>query len=107
MLLVFFLLAIFLSCQHITKKLHVYGVCEYYTYMYQTALLQVMCLFWFGAVYKLEPQNCLQRGIAFSFGHFWSFCSHIFGMAQIVRPHPDYLMDALQAAMSLLETNCE
>ena len=63
-----------------------------------TALLLGMCLFWLRVAYdlqlvsfglKMSPRTLclLQTRLAIN---FWDFCSIILGVAQIVRPHPDY-----------------
>ena len=51
-----------------------------------------------------RPSSSLQKCIAVSFKHFWSFCSRIPDVARIVRPHSDYGTHVLQQAVtSLLE----
>ena len=93
-------------------SLKLYSVCKYYAYQ-TTAVLPVSSFsgIW-QLAYKLQlvnydiARNYLQNAMLYLLGT--SLASHVMivAIAHIVRPHPDYKMCALQAAMSLLGTNC-
>ena len=56
---------------------------------------------------ELQPQHLSQKTYRTLVQELRGFCSHISGIASIVRPHPDYRTCALQAATILLATNSE
>ena len=86
-----------------------------YTYMYKMIALQMEIFYYlFWAVHELRLGSCglttVSKGATCSHLNI-SLPSHaiivcILGVACVVRPHPDYWMCALKAAMSLLGTIC-